>query len=45
MYINGTGTERAIPVQRPFDIRSVSVRSPFFLNRRPLNGPFMGSFF
>ena len=27
--INGTGTERAIPVQRPFDIRSTSVQHPF----------------
>ena len=29
--INGTGTERAIPVQRPFDIRSTSVQCPFVL--------------
>jgi len=44
--INGRGTERAISrskaIRHPFSVRSFTI---FFLNGRPLNGPFMGSFF
>ena len=34
--INGTGTEQAISVQRPFDIRSTSVQHPFSVRSFPV---------